>query len=274
MELLKASETERINILKERFKLSERDFSSLSRYEKRSVSLAMGFKNVNEALQVFGTEQEKIAQYTQRARDANITTEEFAKRAKTAATFTKKWNVLLQRLSVILLPVIKWITLAFGIGAAAGPLTLTGAIIGAIGTFSLILATMGALALGIKALRWAMGGLGDDFSKVADSGAKFAGAISSLAGIGFGNLNQIRKFFNTFKEIKADNVNAISGALKEFQNTIVKVETTRREDIKRTFDLNINIEEPEKLKQDIRELFDEVTLSTRRMNYLTQNAGS
>ena len=108
-----------------------------------------------------------------------------------------------------------------------------------------------------------MGGLGDDFVRVADSSAKFAGAITSLAGIGLGNLNQIRKFFNTFKEIKADNVNAISGALREFQNTVVKVETTRRENIKKSFDLSINIEEPEKLKQDIKELFGEVASNTQ-----------
>ena len=54
VEMLNATESERIDILKEAFRQSGKNWESLDRFEKKAIAASLGIKDMNEANQMFG----------------------------------------------------------------------------------------------------------------------------------------------------------------------------------------------------------------------------
>ena len=97
VKLLSATEDERIQMIKEGFKLSGRQFSDLNRFEKRSVALSLGIKDVAQAQALLGSESENLRMMEERARKAGMTVDEFRKSQEAQRSIQEKLNILYQK---------------------------------------------------------------------------------------------------------------------------------------------------------------------------------
>ena len=189
VKLLSATEDERIQMIKEGFKLSGRQFSDLNRFEKRSVALSLGIKDVAQAQALLGSESENLRMMEERARKAGMTVDEFRKSQEAQRSIQEKLNILYQKFIPLFSGVIDKLNVAipyvskfvgyfssgtrFAIGFAAA----LGSVVIALGSFALIFAKLGIAGMaGV-----AFGALG---SVMMVSAKGIAIAAGLLAGVG------------------------------------------------------------------------------------------
>ena len=60
IQMLNATESERISMLQNSLRLSGRQFTDLSRFEKKALAATVGIKDMTKAMQLFGTSSENI----------------------------------------------------------------------------------------------------------------------------------------------------------------------------------------------------------------------
>ena len=153
VQMLRATEEDRIKMLQRSIRLSGRNFSNLSRYEKRAVAAAVGITDMSKAMQVFGNSQEQLADWEKRAKEAGMSVDQFKKSIKATNDVGKQFKILLQNLAIVAKPIIDFLTLiASGLAALLSQVENTGAkigiLIGILVLFKLIMTGIGmALAL-------------------------------------------------------------------------------------------------------------------------------
>ena len=167
IELLRATEDERIEIIKRGFSLSGRQFSDLSRFEKRYVAQALGIKDVAQAQALLGSSTENLALMEKRAKAAGMSIDDFRKSQEAAKTIGEKLTLLFQKMTLVLSPIIDGLNKAasfmldltknMSTGARAVG-TITFAIIALGGSFKLLKGAMAFLGKGGGLIGTLLGG--------------------------------------------------------------------------------------------------------------------
>ena len=106
VDLLTATEAERIDMLRESISLSGRNWSEMNKFEQMAIANAAGIKDMAEANKLFGRSSEEIEKAKQ-AVDANaMSTEEMEKRAIAATSAQEKMAKIMESLTVAALPLL------------------------------------------------------------------------------------------------------------------------------------------------------------------------
>lgn len=99
VELLTASESERIAMLRETIEVSGRSWSSLNKFERMAIASAAGISDMTEASKLFGSTS---VEFTKMQKEQKTLQE----RAEQSADFQKKLNNVMQMFSVMVLPLV------------------------------------------------------------------------------------------------------------------------------------------------------------------------
>ena len=106
VQMLKATEEERMVLLRRSLVMSGRSWSALDRFQKKAIAAAVGITDMAKAFQVFGTEQEKLDALSDKAEKAGMTLEQFQARMKAVNTVMQRFKVIGQALATVFGPVI------------------------------------------------------------------------------------------------------------------------------------------------------------------------
>ena len=109
IQMLKATEAERIDLMRNSITMSGRNWSSLDRFQKKAVAASVGITDLAKAFQVFGTEQEKLDALSDKAAKAGMSLEQFQARMKAVNTVMQRFKVIGQNLATIFAPIINGI---------------------------------------------------------------------------------------------------------------------------------------------------------------------
>ena len=213
VDLLNASEDERIRMMIEAIELSGRSFESMGRFERRALANAAGISDMAEANRIFGTSLSVFDEQQRKARESGMSQEQLAERAAAATDVMQKFNAIIENLAILVGPIIEGLhSVVNGIlemqksmGAAFIPIALVTAAlsgfvirgIGALlGKFGLLSGALKFVTGDFKGLKAALDGTGkksdivkDKIEDIADSMKdklkdKAKETAGSLAGLG------------------------------------------------------------------------------------------
>jgi hypothetical protein len=102
VELLNATEGERVQMLKDAFNATGKNFDSLDKFEKKAIAASLGIKDLNEAQKLFGniSVEDRIKMEKQAAEQKNLTEAQ-----EKAASTTRQLQLAFSQLMVIIEPV-------------------------------------------------------------------------------------------------------------------------------------------------------------------------
>ena len=110
MELLNATEEERIALLQRGLKESGRSWQSLGRHEQQAIALEAGFSSVAEAQKTFTMSTERYADAANSIAGVTGSHDQLAEATSASVSIGEKWAIILQRLSVMVLPIVNGIS--------------------------------------------------------------------------------------------------------------------------------------------------------------------
>ena len=161
IELLNATESERIRMLIQSLELSGRSFDALGRFEKQALASAVGITDMGEASRIFGQSTAEFDAATRAAEQNAAAQRENEERALQAQTAMESLTAMMQSFAISVRPLVEMLTKLFqgissitsAITGPGGDATGTGGMLGGIGG-----ATMGitALTVGFKVLKFAL----------------------------------------------------------------------------------------------------------------------
>ena len=106
IELLTASEDERIKILQQSVAASGKSWESMNKFEKQTVAAAAGINDVNEAGKLFGTTAQQMENAAGAAEKMALADKDWAKQAASASTAGEKLALIAERFGVVMIPLI------------------------------------------------------------------------------------------------------------------------------------------------------------------------
>ena len=195
IEMLNASEEERIRLLIQSMEASGRSFNELGRFEQKAIAASVGITDMAEANKLFNTSLAAYDAAQMKAASAAMSQEQFEEASRAAMSVQEKFTSIMQNFAVSLSPVIsalgfvadqilklqEFMGNGFGIVMALG-----GAVLFLVGSFK-------GLALVTKQLGKSLGeGLGEGLKRVGE-GAGHAGKAATagakgLLALGFATL--------------------------------------------------------------------------------------
>jgi len=107
VDLLNASEDERIRMMIEAIELSGRSFDSMGRFEKRALANAAGITDMAEANRIFGTSLSAFDEQQRQARESGMTQEQLEERAAAATSAMEKLQAVFESMAIAVGPLIK-----------------------------------------------------------------------------------------------------------------------------------------------------------------------
>lgn len=139
VEMLNATESERIILLKKSFEESGKNFDLLSKYEKKAIAATLGISDLNEASKLFNKTTAELEIDMQKR---NATDEEQEKIQKEAAETTKQMTEIFNGLLIVIRPLVAivkfFVDILTSMNDVLGPLTpLFLALIGVMYTYNL-----------------------------------------------------------------------------------------------------------------------------------------
>ena len=106
VELLTATESERIKILQQSVTASGQSWESMNKFERQTVAAAAGISDVNEAGKLFGTTAQQMENAAGAAEKMALADKELAKQAASASTAGEKLALIAERFGVVMIPLI------------------------------------------------------------------------------------------------------------------------------------------------------------------------
>jgi len=106
VELLTATESERIKILQQSVTASGQSWKSMNKFERQTVAAAAGISDVNEAGKLFGTTAQQMENAAGAAEKMALADKDLAKQAANASTASEKLALIAERFGVIMVPLI------------------------------------------------------------------------------------------------------------------------------------------------------------------------
>ena len=177
LELLKASESERVDIIRQGMALSGKRFQDLSRYEKKFVAQSLGVSSVADAQKLLRTEQEKEAEelerLTKQGAKFGLSAEEMKERITATQKVSEQFKMAMQNLAVAFKPVIDFLS-----ETAKGLAEVTKFMKKNVGSTGALVTALGAL-FGILLLYKGIGGI---------IGAVTGGGVGGAKGLSRGGM--------------------------------------------------------------------------------------
>lgn len=160
VDLLNASEADRITMLRESVSLSGKNYNEMSKFERMSVASAAGIQDMDVAMRLFGTSDEVFAQ-TKASMDATALSEKELKKAAEAGTSAQeKMKLVMEALSGAALPLLtifsNMMNAILGLADGYGKYLFTG-IIAITGAFYALAKIMSLVSEAKKILAWVTG---------------------------------------------------------------------------------------------------------------------
>lgn len=176
VEMLNATESERVDIMKRAFAQSGQSFDNMDRFQQKSIAMALGFKSAAEASKFFSNSSAENALALENETKAQ---EELEKAQLAAAPVTKQLSAIFSQLAIVISPFVTllgWVTTGL---AALGPV---GAV--AITAFAL-LATNGFKITGIFGnIKNKIVGLFKSTEKAPEAGKNISQMLSEIGDAG------------------------------------------------------------------------------------------
>ena len=145
VQMLNASEGDRIKMLQDSLKMSGRQFSDMNRFEKKALASSVGIKDMTKAMKLFGTSSENMEIMRKKAEDAGMSLDQFKARQKASNSVQKQFQIIMQSLGVVIAPVVD--ALSAILGFVSKHITV----------FRIIVGLIGLWVLGKKAwVKWTM----------------------------------------------------------------------------------------------------------------------
>jgi len=110
VDLLSASESERIDMLRDSISLSGRNFNELGKFERMAIASAAGIKDMDEASRLFGTSAESFEEAKESADAYALSTQTITKYAQSATSAQEKLTKIIESLSGAAMPLLNAIT--------------------------------------------------------------------------------------------------------------------------------------------------------------------
>ena len=189
IEMLNATEEERIRLMIQSLEVSGKNFGALGKYEQRAIAAAAGITDMAEANKIFGSSLSAYDAMQRKAKAASMSQEEFQEASKKAMGVWEKFTTIMENFAVSISPLLtalgwvadKILELQKALGNGFGIIVLiTGAILFLIGT---------VVSFGVAAKiagKLAGEGLGEGIKKIGDAAGKagksaMQGAVGMLA---------------------------------------------------------------------------------------------
>ena len=109
IDLLTASEDERIRMLQDSVAATGKSFDSMNKFEKQALAAAAGISDVNEAAKIFGTTSQQMDKAATSAEKMALANKELQKRAASASTAQEKITVLMEQFALAVTPAINFV---------------------------------------------------------------------------------------------------------------------------------------------------------------------
>lgn len=128
VDMLTASESERINMIRQAMNATGQSFEMMGRFEKKAIAGAVGITDMTDAMRLFGTEQSSLEDLEKKADPAIVAQQNLTKAMEKGTKLSEKFMAAFERLSRgigrTLQPIIRefatFITGKKGLGAARG----------------------------------------------------------------------------------------------------------------------------------------------------------
>lgn len=229
VEMLNATEEERVQILRKSFEETGKSFDSLDRFEQKAIASAMGLKDVTEAQKMFG----KMSIEGRIALEAEAASQDqLIKAQESAASTAKQLQLIYNELLIAIKPLAEWFKTAvvfmaensrafsilFGAIAAytvlAPVVTFIGSLVTALGSLGSV-AKVTAPAIG-NGMGQAVGNFGRSAASAIPTILAFGAAIA-LIGVGIGaaayGLGYLAESFAKLNKEQIDGVTTAIGGL-------------------------------------------------------------
>ena len=106
VDLLNASEDERIRMMIEAIELSGRSFDAMGRFERRALANAAGITDMAEANRIFGTSLSAFDEQQRQARESGMSQEQLEERAAAATSAMEKLQAIFESMAIAVGPLI------------------------------------------------------------------------------------------------------------------------------------------------------------------------
>ena len=106
VEMMNASEEERIRLMIQGIELSGRSWESMGRFERQALASAAGITDMNQANQLFG---QSLSAYDEQQRQASrsaMSQEQLEQRAKDATSAMEKFNAIMESMAIAVKPIL------------------------------------------------------------------------------------------------------------------------------------------------------------------------
>ncbi|MCK9596348.1 hypothetical protein M0R19_04150 [Candidatus Pacearchaeota archaeon] len=113
MDLLNASESERIRMLLNAVESGERSWQSMGKFERKAIAAAAGIEDMNLANKMFGEGTKGYDEAVSKLDRLTMSEKELQEQALLTASFQDKLNKLIEKFSVIVMPLLNALTWIF-----------------------------------------------------------------------------------------------------------------------------------------------------------------
>jgi len=114
VDMLTASESERIDMIRNAMAATGRSWSSLDKFETKAIAGAVGITDMTDAMRLFGTEQATLDDLKDKADPAMVAQQNLTKAMQAGTKIAEKWAAAFERISLIvgraLQPVLRELT--------------------------------------------------------------------------------------------------------------------------------------------------------------------
>lgn len=106
MQMLNATEEERIRLLQQSVAASGRSWTSMGRFEKQAIMAAAGIQDMNTANKLFGQNLSVFDDALEKASAAGAAQANMAEMTEAATSMGEKFNLVMERMAVAVMPII------------------------------------------------------------------------------------------------------------------------------------------------------------------------
>ena len=102
VEMLTASESQRIDMVRLAMKQSGMQWTSLDRFQKKAVAAQLGIQDMTDATKLFGVEQARLEDLEKKVDPAVLAQQNLTKAMISGTKIAERWNVIFERISMTL----------------------------------------------------------------------------------------------------------------------------------------------------------------------------
>lgn len=228
VELLTASEEERVKILRQAITESGRSFNSMTKFEQKAVAASIGISDMTKAAKLFGTSDEEFARVQATIDETASSTAILQKYAQEATSAQEKWQLIFQSFSGAALPVLnviqRIITAVLTFTDAIGASWLVPAIV----LFTGVLIAAGKTITFINSIMTILTGktIGQTFATGSNTAAQATNTVSVVANTTAIETNVVASNASVASRVQQQATTGVATATNTLNTTSVQANTT------------------------------------------------